>query len=844
MPHMARRLNRWKAVAPHLYLAACLLSLWPLRVHAAHPFPVSLKGYDNSTITASSTLPYSPALSCTNRNGNLNCHSYVTISNGYHFQQGRTNLSGTITVSDTFDLIRSWILSFGGFGKWWPLSPDLAQLAKKVNPTTGSSDDAAFSQIDLTAMGWVQQCGGCHPGGGPAEYDRDGRFYSLFSQGVWGTMGNGGSAADNTLSYYVATGRPTSGVSGDYAFTARNPVAKAAARWDRTGVAEADCLMCHLPDYDWASRAAVLGGGPVVPGAPAFASAATAGAGWATVTLTPTPVGHAPEAATLTIDYRKNSVNGPDNVWRNVVKEVPDDNCRNCHATPEFRKIGRSWQAETDIHKNRGMTCVRCHPAGRAATDPRINTKDLHEIAKGISLTGSVRDDLDGTMNGCKACHVDSKDSSAPNPSTAHRAIPSLHFDKLACPACHIPYVDNATTAPNDEVPDLVVDSAADGYGVVLPANRFLSNNPMTPKGTLSGVPATRWYPGLAPDPADGGLIKTVRPLTSVRWALWNGVSGSGRVIRPVIQRNIRKAVGSGQTTDNTTIPADRTILYTTKNAAGTVFYRYINTLLYAALTDADGDGVREVNTPVEIIAFIDAITAATDDFGQPVVPAGWQLVLLKGGKATYKTGTTTVASFDTPEADRSVFSLSHNVAPAVRALGVGGCEDCHGAQSAFFFRKELLDPYGEDDKPTYRNAWETMGYTQGRVDELTQGVPTASPGPKGASECFIATAAYGSPFEAHVATLRAFRERFLMGNAPGRLFVKGYYAASPPIARFIAGSETLKALVRVLLAPVVAVVSILMGEAGLAAVAAVLLSLLMGAYGWHVLRRRRQVAG
>jgi hypothetical protein len=71
-------------------------------------------------------------------------------------------------------------------------------------------------------------------------------------------------------------------------------------------------------------------------------------------------------------------------------------------------------------------------------------------------------------------------------------------------------------------------------------------------------------------------------------------------------------------------------------------------------------------------------------------------------------------------------------------------------------------------------------------------------------SRCFIATAAFGSPFETHVATLRHFRDRFLMPTSLGRAFVHAYYRLSPPMADFIAGHDSLRAGVRVALMPLV----------------------------------------
>ncbi len=70
--------------------------------------------------------------------------------------------------------------------------------------------------------------------------------------------------------------------------------------------------------------------------------------------------------------------------------------------------------------------------------------------------------------------------------------------------------------------------------------------------------------------------------------------------------------------------------------------------------------------------------------------------------------------------------------------------------------------------------------------------------------ECFIATAAYGSKFKPSVVLLRNFRDKFLLTNGLGRLFVGFYYNNSPPIAKFISNNEVLKFIVRILLIPII----------------------------------------
>ncbi len=73
-----------------------------------------------------------------------------------------------------------------------------------------------------------------------------------------------------------------------------------------------------------------------------------------------------------------------------------------------------------------------------------------------------------------------------------------------------------------------------------------------------------------------------------------------------------------------------------------------------------------------------------------------------------------------------------------------------------------------------------------------------------GADDCFIATAAFGSPTDRRIEVLRSFRDKVLLGHPAGEALTATYYKYSPPMAEAIADRDWMRSLIRALLLPVV----------------------------------------
>lgn len=343
--------------------------------------PFHLRGEDGAIIDPgqSPAPPYSPKQTCGA------CHDYEKITAAYHFTQGLGE-----EPTETQKARIGWASSPGNHGGNW-CSP------APIYPYLSPEENRDPAEMDMTSYTFLSSCGVCHPGGGSAEFDRQGRRYDLWAADPRSGYTDGG---DNDL-------------HGDYF----------QAHWVASGVMEADCLLCHLPGYDMSERNRQVRGLN-------YRWAATAGSGLATVSGT---VKEGDEPAT---SYDPERFRPDGTLELPLVRSPPDESCLACHQQPGWKKRGANFRPRTDVHLRAGLRCVDCHPAGSSASDPRIASYLDHGIAKGDDPGGLVHNHLDNTVRSCRDCH---DSGSQGGPIAKHAGLPPLHLERMECQTCHIP---------------------------------------------------------------------------------------------------------------------------------------------------------------------------------------------------------------------------------------------------------------------------------------------------------------------------------------------------------------------------------------------------------------------
>ena len=328
-----------------------------------------------------------------------------------------------------------------------------------------------------------------------------------------------------------------------------------------------------------------------------------------------------------TVTYQPSAFDHKNQVVFNVSGKVPADRCYFCHSDINVNQAGNEkWQADEDVHLTAGLTCVDCHREGLE-----------HNTIRGYE--GEVNTNVMAAKTSCKGCHLGDESGRRPEggrlgaPVPTHKGIPTVHFERLACTACHSgPWPDAVTYR--------VKTSQAHGLGT-----RTVNKSPAALPHILYPVFAKQApvdNKGATPSP------RTIAPHKLIWPAYWGTLSVQGDV-RPMDLTTVKTVVGT--------------------------------TLKGLAFTAA-GDWAEIKET--QVVEVLKALAGSVKE-GKPVYVTGGTLYQLNGGG-------TLAGQKDHPAAAAYAWPIAHNVRPAAQSLGVGKCTVCHSTNSAFFFGKVAVD--------------------------------------------------------------------------------------------------------------------------------------------------------
>ncbi len=359
------------------------------------------------------------------------CHDANYIqSHSFHTEVGLNSITEPGQAASG----RSWDISPGWFGRWNALT---------YRYLTPQGDEL----LDMGTADWIREYGPRHVGGGPAVYSRTGQ----------------------RLTELPIT-------PNDPETHSLNPETGEVEAWDwqKSGVVEMNCFLCHLPNPNNDARIEQLQAGNF---------------GWAnTATLLNTGLvekqGDAwrwnPDAFTTDGSLAKEYV---------TLQDPNNTNCGACHGLVHVKEsqplattgcLPDQWNTETtgqiispqkmsvsdmnlagkqdlsrtwDVHATRVLECVDCHYSMNNpiyyqesdATRPEHLTFDArrldfseyllqpsHEFAKGQSVQNTLAPALNDSMRRCESCH---------SIEATHDWLPykERHMAAISCESCHIP---------------------------------------------------------------------------------------------------------------------------------------------------------------------------------------------------------------------------------------------------------------------------------------------------------------------------------------------------------------------------------------------------------------------
>jgi len=330
-----------------------------------------------------------------------------------------------------------------------------------------------------------------------------------------------------------------------------------------------------------------------------------------------------------TITYRKTAFDQDNNVSFNIVREVPDHRCYFCHSNLYIDKEDtEKWTSDEDVHLTAGLKCVDCH---RNGTD--------HNIIRGyVEEAGITQNPLAATSS-CEGCHLpegqeEPKAGRLGAPIPTHIGIPTIHFEKLTCTACHSgPWPGEKTI--------LTKTSRAHRLGTV-GVNKSHEALPHI----IAPVFAKQ----------RGNIVGYRR----AAFMLTAGKIAPHKLIWPAFWGIIK---------DQSVSPIDFEIV---KQTVGKVL----------ANEKLPPSGDWPALSAENITEALNSLKGAVE--GEPVYVTGGKLYNLDDSGKLHQE--------EHPAAQPYLWPIAHNIRPAAQSLGVRYCTDCHATDAPFFFGDVTVD--------------------------------------------------------------------------------------------------------------------------------------------------------
>ena len=499
------------------------------------------------------------------------CHSYGIISKGWHFNAADPNVAPGRPG-------QPWILADARTGTQIPLS---------YRPWPGTYKP---EQLGLTPREFVKRFGRHTPGGGAGELETEDPD-EIMREYISGKL------EINCLSCHNAHPGQNQGGIGGYAVQ----IVRENFRWAAAGA-------CEFASVSGSARDMPETYDPFMP----------------------EPVR---DKIPPTISYRKDAFDSENQIFFDILREVPAHRCYFCHSNLHLdSKDAERWSSDEDVHLTAGLTCIDCHRNG-------ID----HNITRGYEDEASVSTNQLAGTSSCEGCHLGDKRSSSPvagrlgAPVPEHKGIPTVHFEKLSCTACHSgPWPGKQTV--------LTKTSRAHRLGT-LGVNKSHEALPHI----IAPVLAKQARIGAA---YRGQLVVMKGGKIAPHKLIWPAFWGilEDKKVTPIDFETVRKIVGE----------------------------------VFAGVElPASGDWP-DLTTEEHIIKALRELQKVVK--GEVVYIGGGKLYSLKIRR------TAVLVSYEHNAAQPYLWPIAHNVRPAAQSLGVRYCTDCHATDAPFFFGDVTVD--------------------------------------------------------------------------------------------------------------------------------------------------------